>query len=119
MPKDPLALAAGELRHQAVIQAPSAQRDSMGQPTTSWNAVLTTRAKVEATTERQLYQNQQFTSQVTHIVSLRWPGAAVSIAPGMRVVINGAHTYQVQACDNLFERNRVLRLMCLELNGAE
>jgi SPP1 family predicted phage head-tail adaptor len=119
MARDPLALAAGELRHQALIQAPSILRDSMGQPTTSWTPVFATRAKVESTTERQVYQNQQFTSEVTHIVTMRWPGTAVRIAPGMQVVIDGTHTYKIQAPNNVLQRNRVLKLMCLELNGAE
>ncbi len=114
---DPLLLPAGSLRHSILIQSRSTQPDSFGQPLDTWNTVLVTRASIAIATQRELYQANQLTSQVSHTITLHWPGSAVVITPGMQIVY-GTHTYKIQDCDNVGERNRVLRLLCLELNGA-
>lgn len=48
---------------------------------------------------------------------MRWPGASVTIAPGMQAVY-GSKTYKIQAVNNVDERNLILKLMTLELNGT-
>ena len=110
-----LALPAGSLRHSIAVQSLSTKPDSFGQPQRTWTTILVARASIEAVLAREMYQSAQFTGQITHTVTLRWPGAAVSIAPGMQVVY-GAHTYKIQTVENVLERNRVLKLMCLSLN---
>ena len=44
---NPLYLRAGELRHAVQIQSASSTRDAAGQPVSTWNVVLSTRAKIE------------------------------------------------------------------------
>lgn len=112
-----LALPAGSLRHSIEIQSPATSHDNFGQPLQTWTTVLTARASIEDVLEREMYQNGQFTGQVTHTIRLRWPGTAVSIAPGMQVIC-GAHTYTIQTAVNVQQRNRVLKIMALELNGG-
>lgn len=112
-----LALPAGSLRHTIAIQAPSATHDAFGQPSQTWATVLTARASIEDVVTREMYQNGQFTGQVTHTIRLRWPGTAVSVASGMRIVC-GAHTYTIQTAVNVGQRDRVLEIMALELNGG-
>jgi hypothetical protein len=46
------------------------------------------------------------------LLTIRWPGASITLAPGMRVVF-GNNTYLVQAADNVLHRNRIVRLACL------
>lgn len=106
----------GDLRHVIQIQQRTTAPDPFGQPQPTWTTVLNTWSKIETLTLRELYQSGQFTSQVTHTITLRFP--AVTISPGMRAVFAG-HTYIVQAANNLEQRNTVLQLLVLELNEAE
>ena len=112
-----LALPAGSLRHSIAVQSLSTTPDSFGQPQRNWTTILVARASIEAVQAREMYQNGQFTGQVTHTITLRWPGASVTIAPGMQVVAHG-QTYKIQTVENVLERNRVLQLMCLAINES-
>lgn len=118
--RNPLAVSAGQLRHQISIQAQSTAQDpDTGEPASVWNTTLTTWAQIETLTAREAYQAgaSQFVAQVTHMVTIRWPGASVRIAGGMRVLF-GERMFMIQAVDNVQERNRLLKLACLEVNGG-
>jgi head-tail adaptor len=114
---DPLFLPAGSLRHPIAIKSESltGQQDEAGQPLDSaWASVLTTRASIDVAKQSETYQSGMgFTSQVTHIVKLRW--TPLSIAPGMRVYF-GSKVFQIQTVENVLERNRVIKLQVLALN---
>ena len=112
---NPLYLRAGELRHAVQIQAASSTRDAAGQPVSTWNVVLSTRAKIENTGSqayKDSFSNSSLASESTDLLTIRWPGASITLAPGMRVVF-GNNTYLVQAADNVLHRNRIVRLACL------
>ena len=117
MPGNPLILPAGSLRNLISIEQSSTTPDSFGQPLNTWTAVLQTRAAINFVNNREIYQADQLTEQVSHKVTIRWPGGLVSIVPGMRVVF-GSHVYKVQAVNNVQQRNRVLEILVLELNGG-
>jgi SPP1 family predicted phage head-tail adaptor len=115
---DPLYIQAGELRHQIQIQAPSSSRDSAGQQISTWNVVLNTRAKIEGSNSRtykESFANNAFASQSTDILTIRWPGGAVTIEPDMRVIF-GDNTYLIQAVDNVQHRNRKVVLACIMID---
>jgi head-tail adaptor len=121
MAYDPLAIDAGQLRHQITITVPNAgERNSFGQTTPSESTtVLTTWAKIESTTGaayKQLIQSGVISSQTTHLITMRWPGSSVQIGPNMNVVF-GDQTYLVQGVDNVLQRNRVVRLFCQVIDG--
>lgn len=116
LPIDP-----GELRSKVTILAPPASPDSFGQVSQSngaWTNVGTFWARIRVAGARELYQAGAMTSQVTHVIEMRWPGSSVSIAAGMRAT-SGGHTYLIQAPENVDERNILLELLVLELNGVE
>jgi SPP1 family predicted phage head-tail adaptor len=116
---DPTQLQAGTLRHSISITAPSATRDAAGQPVSTWNTVLTTRAAIQSTTTlsyKELIQSGEQSSQATDVVTIRWPGANVAIESGMRVTF-GDNVYLVQAVDNVLRRNRVVKLYCMVIDG--
>lgn len=121
--RDPLAIPAGALRMPIAIQTQSTAPSPSGQPVATWATFLTTMAAISTTSSREVYQAQQFTSQVTHRVTIRWPGSTVVIQEGQRVVYQPfasvTHTYLIQAVENVQERNRVMNLMCLEIDGSE
>lgn len=115
---NPLYLRAGELRHAVQIQAASSTRDAAGQPVSTWNVVLTTRAKIENSggqAYKESLSNSSLASQSTDLLTIRWPGSSITVAPGMRVIF-GNNTFLVQDVDNVLHRNRVVRLACLMID---
>jgi head-tail adaptor len=115
---NPLYLRAGELRHAVQIQSASSTRDAAGQPVSTWNVVLTTRAKIENSggqAYKESFSNSSLASQSTDLLTIRWPGSSITVAPGMRVIF-GNSTFLVQDVDNVLHRNRVVRLACLMID---
>jgi SPP1 family predicted phage head-tail adaptor len=100
------------LRHFITIQKRSDSPDQYGQPNTSWVEVTTAWASITAVTSRETYQAQQLNSQVTHSIVMRYQ--PVSITAGMQVKY-GTKTFDVQAVDNVEQRNAILKLLVLEL----
>jgi SPP1 family predicted phage head-tail adaptor len=115
---DPWVIAAGELRHKIQIQKPSATRDAAGQPIPIWDLLLNTRAKIENTnsrTFRESFSANALASQSTDVITIRWPGSAFNIKPGMRV-LHGDDYFLIQAVDNVQRRNRKVVLLCIGIN---
>jgi SPP1 family predicted phage head-tail adaptor len=116
---EPWIIAAGELRHKIQIQKPSATRDDAGQPIPIWDLLLKTRAKIENTnsrTFRESFSANALSSTSTDVITIRWPGAAVTIAPGMRVQF-GDNFFLIQAVDNVLRRNRKVVLACIGVDS--
>lgn len=117
----PLAINPGDLCHRTAIQSQSKTQDpETGEPSSDWNTVLECWAAIRTPTSREMYQTGQagqFVSQVTKVVTIRWPGDSIMIAGGMRVMF-GARIFTIQTVENVQERNRVVNLMCLEVNGG-
>lgn len=115
--RDPLALPDGFLRHQVALQAQTTTQTSSGAPQETWNTILTCFAGVESIHEREDFQTSQFVAQVTHRITVRWPGASIAIGGPMQIMF-GSRIFKVQTVVNVQERNRVLQLYCLEINGV-
>jgi SPP1 family predicted phage head-tail adaptor len=118
--RNPLVIPTGAKRNQVSVQSQAPTQDEFGGETANWNTVLTVMAAIATVSSKEMYQTgqtAQFTAQVTHMVTIDWPGASVPIAGGMQVVF-GTRTFVVQTVENVQERNRVLNLMCLEINGV-
>lgn len=119
--KNPLALPPGSLRDQITIQQKSLTPD----PATgklpvngaAWSNLLTVMAKIRTLTQREVYQSGQIVGQVTHEIAMYWPGISMPIEGGMQVVF-GNRIFLIQTPENVQERNRVLLLHCLEIDGA-
>jgi SPP1 family predicted phage head-tail adaptor len=107
----------GQLRNQISFAAPSATQDSFGQPLTSWPTYFQTWAQIRMLSGQELFQSDEFTSASQYRISIRWPGAGITINVGDRVLF-GARTFVVQIADNLEMRNIRVDLTCLEINGA-
>jgi head-tail adaptor len=119
---NPLAISPGELRHVVQIQASAMVATARGQAVnaSSWTTVLTTYAKIEGTssrTFRESFSNNSLVSQATDVITIRWPGAAIDIKTGMRVIFGDA-TYLIQAVDNVLRRNRKVVLACVQVSSA-
>jgi len=104
----------GTLRHTIAIQSQSVTPDSFGQPQQRWTTVRTSKASIQALTLREIFQANQLTSQVTHLITVRWTPSV--IRPGMRIAF-GSRIFQSQAVNNLDERNLLVKMLALELNA--
>lgn len=116
--RDPLAIPSGAMRSEVTIERPPAAQDAYGQPGGTWTLVWTTLAAIATQSTREVYQASQFVEQITHRITVRWPGASIVLVGGMRVVF-GSRIFLVQTVENVQERNRVLHLMCLEINPTQ
>jgi SPP1 family predicted phage head-tail adaptor len=116
--KNPLAIPPGAKRYQISIQQKSSTVTGSGSPIASWTTVLTCMSAIKTLMESEAYQTGQFSGHVTHRVSIDWPGVSIGIVAGMQVLF-GTRVFTIQGVDNVQERNRVLHLMCLEINGVQ
>lgn len=112
---DPLALDPGELRHQVQLSALDTSQDNYGQPLNTWTPYRTTWASIRLLSGQELFQGDEFTSAAQVRIRMRWTDA--NTKPGDRVLY-GARVFVVQICNNVLERNRVLELTCLEIDGT-
>lgn len=111
-------IGAGELCHSIQIQQQSTAQTGTGAEQTIWSTILTTRAAISTASSKEVYQASQFTAQVSHVIKIRWPGSSVTILGGQQVLL-GSRVFKLQTVENVLERNRVLLLHCLEINGAQ
>lgn len=112
--KDPLLIDPGDLRHKITIQAPVTTGGTFGTGP-KWSDVLTTRASLQQITAKTLYQSGALSTVASHKLRTRYTSTV--IMPGYQVTF-GSKTYRVVNVDNIQERNRVLELLLLEVNGA-
>jgi SPP1 family predicted phage head-tail adaptor len=120
--RNPFAIPPGAKRNQIQIQQKSSSQSPTGSPQAGWVPVLTCMAALQTLVGREVYQSGTFSGQMTHRVSIDWPGASVLITAGMQVALlqQGipTRTFTIQAPpENVQERNRVLHLLCLEISG--
>jgi SPP1 family predicted phage head-tail adaptor len=115
--RDPLAINAGELRHQVQIQSPLYQPTSRGSSVTpaSWSLVRTAFAAIYTAGGRETSMASQIVSQVSHVVKVRW---TADVIKANYQVLFGGRFFTVQYVENVLERNRVLLLYCLEVDGG-
>ncbi len=114
--RDPLAISSGELRHEVHIQSQTSTQDDYGGLLLSWNTILTCFAAIYGASSKEVFQASKFTAEVSHVVKIRYPGA-IGIQGGQQVLF-GSRVFRLQFVDNVQERNRVLLLHCLEINGV-
>jgi SPP1 family predicted phage head-tail adaptor len=93
------------MRHEIQIQQQSTTKDSFGQPQPVWTTVLTVMSAIATLSQREVYA-LQLAAQVTHRITVRWPGTSIGIAGGMRILY-GSRTFLIQTPDNVQERNPV------------
>ncbi len=108
---------AGELRHKVQIQQPTYAAGPTGMSATpvSWSTVRTSMAAIYTAGGRETSMASQIVSQVSHVVKVRW--SDVVLKANYRVLFGGRF-FTVQYVENVLERNRVLLLYCLEVDGG-
>lgn len=112
----------GKKRHTIQIQAQTGtNQDAYGEVSGSWNVVVECFAAIETMTVREQFQDG-FVSQVVQRISIDWPREPIDAS--MRLVVQpvrgaAANVFQIQAVENVQQRNLVARLTCLEIDSAK
>jgi SPP1 family predicted phage head-tail adaptor len=105
----------GALNKRITIQSPLEVPGDYGEPTTQWTDVISTFASIRAATSKEVYAAQGYTSQITHLITIRWrPG----IRSNQRVIYRD-RLFEIQAVTDPDERRAQLNLLCIEINGPE
>jgi SPP1 family predicted phage head-tail adaptor len=113
--KDPCALAAGTLRHAITILQQTIIPDSVSGNVDTYTMFLSTRAIIEPIHGTDLVRSGQDATQLFITVTIRYqPG----ITSTMRLQTDSA-TYRIVAIENVLEKNRVLKILCLALGANE
>jgi SPP1 family predicted phage head-tail adaptor len=109
-----MSVGAGKLNRRITIQRPSQTRDQYGQLTTDWADVLSTWGGIRAATSKEVYAASGFTSQVSHVITLRYR-PRTPILSSYRVNYQG-RIFQLQAVSDPDENKVQVNLLCLELD---
>jgi SPP1 family predicted phage head-tail adaptor len=123
---------AGHLRHRLALVQPKNVQDSMGGTSLdSNNIVATVWGKIEAFTG---YHDglavSEIVSVITHKITIRYPGIPVlskmqvwfqgpKIRVGFYLVEASTRQFQIEAVLNPDERNKMLYLLCVEINESQ
>jgi SPP1 family predicted phage head-tail adaptor len=104
------AIAAGELRHQVVLQDRSPAQDSFGGQLQVWTDHITARAAVKPLTGRELEVAQAIASETSHQVTLRY---RAGITAAQRLLYAG-RIFNIHAVIDVEERHIKLVLLVSE-----
>jgi SPP1 family predicted phage head-tail adaptor len=101
----------GKLRHRITIHDQSESQDSLGQVVVTPAAAFERWAAIEPLSGRELINAQALQADVTHSVTIRHtPG----VGPRMQIQF-GSRTFNIGSVLNVDERNREMRLGCVEV----
>ena len=116
--KLPTNIEAGELRHRISIVKPTGGQDSMGGITldpSQWQVVVSCWAEIQTWTGDMSLSAQEFMSVASHWITIRHPH--IPITSQMKVWFSG-RIFQVLAVLNPTEQNKILVLVCTEINDS-
>lgn len=111
----------GKLRHRVQIVKPTLAQDTTGGWTVNQDTiVLECWATIEALTGVEKFAAHEFTSNVTHSIWIRHPRSAIpgGIQAKMQVWFD-TRQFQVESVLNPDERNKMLQLLCVEVNDSQ
>lgn len=101
---------AGELRRQITIEQRADTPNSRGEPIPAWSTFATVYAAIEPIVGREKIIASQVNDQQEMNVRIRYlPG----VSPKMRIKY-GTRTFQIEGVVNVDERDREMKLMCIE-----
>lgn len=103
---------AGQLRHTVTIKEPVASRNTYGEESITWTDVVTDlRVGIRPKSAKEEIEAHQVEHEITHRVAMRYRD---DIGPKMRLYY-GDRVLEIKSIVNVGERNRELRLLCVEV----
>mgnify|MGYP001576579649 FL=1 len=106
-----MGLAVGRLNKRVTLQSATTARDGHGQPIETWSNVEVVWAAIEPIRGREYFAAQQFATEVTHRIRIRYRTASSA----KWRVIYGSRTFRVESVIDPLERHETLELMCVEV----
>jgi SPP1 family predicted phage head-tail adaptor len=103
---------AGQLRHRVTLQSPTESQTGYGEPTLTWSTVSDIFASVEPLSGRERWNAQQFQSEATHQVRMRYRSGVTS---KMRIVWGSRTFHFMEPPRNTEERNVELIVLAKEM----
>lgn len=110
----------GTLRHRITIQSPTSGTDpfNAGQQG-SWTDVLTCWSRIESAGSKAVWRNATQSMQVSHVITIRYPGANYHVGAGYQAVF-GTRVFSIlKGIENEDERNRQLQLFAWEIDPLQ
>jgi SPP1 family predicted phage head-tail adaptor len=110
-------LQAGKFRHQIRIVKPAGTQDSAGGANENENITIADNvwATIEALSGVEKFAAYEFSSEISHSVIIRYSDYRVTA--DMQVEFQGRR-FQIEAVLNPDERNKMLQLLCIEVNDS-
>lgn len=108
----------GKLRHRVTVQSPSNATDPFANPGT-WTTVITMWASIDSASPRDVYNAGLQNMRVSHIVTIRYPGASYVIKAGYQIQYKNRTFVLQQGITNPEERNKMLQLLAWEINPPQ
>lgn len=102
---------AGRLRHRIRIEEKVESRDTYGGERETWITKATVWGEVAPLVGREYLEARQMTAEMTTRIRIRY---LEGVKPQMRAVF-GSETFDIQAVQNVEERDREMVLMCREI----
>ncbi|MFC6644142.1 phage head closure protein [Granulicella cerasi] len=106
---------AGSLNRRITIQQQSTSQDAYGQQLASWTDALSTWASIRAATGKEIYAASGFVSELSHIITIRYP--AIKVSNAMRVLYDN-RIFNIQAVSDPDEGKVQTNLLCLEVDAS-
>ena len=101
------------LRHKVVIQQPVVETDSVGEPIETFSHYATRKAKVSPLGGRETYRLQQYFSEATNVILMRYDSLTSAINTKMRILFD-SRVFNIESVINVDEMNREIRVVCTE-----
>jgi len=121
----PSEIAAGELRHRVQIVSPTGTQDGMGgvnaDKRSQWSVALTCWASVDAWTGSATLAANQFLATASHWIVIRHPRTfepTTQMKVWWQDFTGKDHTFQIEAVLNPTGQNKLLVLVCTEVNDS-
>lgn len=107
----------GKLNRRVSILEQSSTQDESGQYVDTWKPILSTWASIRAATGKEVYAASGFTSQLSHVITLRY-NPAVTIRSSHRVQYQD-RIFDIQEVSDRDEGRAQINLLCLERNEGQ
>lgn len=112
----------GRKRHRITIQEAVEPEDYdpfVSGDAAQWNDIITMWASIDAASSRDVFNQGEQGMQVSHVITIRYPGKNVTVGAGCRVLFGTRVFSIVKGITNEEERNRELQFFGWELNPTQ
>ena len=104
----------GDLRNTVTVQTPIEFKDTNGDDVTDWAVVGTYKAAIDPISVREQFLAEQRHASATHRIRFHWRAELAALTGKERVAFGSRIFVLIGLPENVDQRNREIRLLCLE-----